>query len=164
MATTTATGSYTIRQATKDDLPRVIELLESSSLPITGVAQALSGFLVAEREGSIVGSIGIESCGDRFALLRSTAVQNEWRGRGLGRRLVERAIAAAKANGVDAVYLLTTTAERYFPSFGFERVERSEVPDAVQATEEFSSACPASATVMALHLSANSDDEIRTDL
>jgi amino-acid N-acetyltransferase len=154
MATTTGAEPYTIRQATKDDLLRVIELLESSSLPTAGVAEALSGFLVAEREEGIIGSVGIESCGDRFALLRSTAVRDEWRGRGLGRQLVERAIAAAEANGVEALYLLTTTAERYFPSFGFERIDRADVPDAVRATEEFSSACPTTATVMALRLNA----------
>ena len=157
MATLTGAEAYVIREATHEDLPRVIELLHSSSLPTAGVAEALSGFLVAEREGSIIGSVGIESCGDRVALLRSTAVRDEWRGRGLGRRLVERAIAAAKADGVDALYLLTTTAERYFPSFGFERVERSDVPEAVRATEEFSSACPATASVMALQLSASRD-------
>lgn len=45
-------------------------------------------------------------------------------------------------------YLLTTTAERYFPKFGFERIERHDVPASVQASTEFRSACPASAVVM----------------
>ena len=47
-----------------------------------------------------------------------------------------------------ALYLLTTTAERYFPKFGFERIERAEVPLSVQTSIEFTSACPSSATVM----------------
>ena len=38
--------------------------------------------------------------------------------------------------------LLTTTAERFFPGFGFERVERVDVPASVQASVEFRSACP----------------------
>jgi amino-acid N-acetyltransferase len=46
------------------------------------------------------------------------------------------------------MYLLTTTAERYFPKFGFERIERRDVPETVQASVEFTSACPASAVVM----------------
>ena len=67
-------------------------------------------------------------------------------------RLVERAIANAEAKGFAALYLLTTTAESYFPSFGFSRVSRDVVPDAVKATEEFTSACPSSAAVMTLEL------------
>lgn len=33
-------------------------------------------------------------------------------------------------------------------SFGFRQIQRDEVPEEVQATAEFRSACPASATVM----------------
>jgi N-acetylglutamate synthase-like GNAT family acetyltransferase/SAM-dependent methyltransferase len=150
--TAAATQPYTIRPATTDDLPGVIALLEASSLPTVGVAEALRGFLVAEREGTIIGSVGIETCCEQYALLRSTAVSDDWRGRGLGRRLVESAIAAAEAKGVEALYLLTTTAESYFPSFGFERIRRDDVPAPIRATDEFRSACPASATVMTLSL------------
>jgi len=47
-----------------------------------------------------------------------------------------------------ALYLLTTTAEEYFPSFGFEKVERSSVPAELNDSAELKGACPASATVM----------------
>jgi len=49
---------------------------------------------------------------------------------------------------VPAIYLLTTTAEQYFPKFGFERIARSDVPPGVQTSIEFTAACPSSATVM----------------
>ena len=48
---------------------------------------------------------------------------------------------------------LTTTAERFFPRFGFERITRDDVPASVQASIEFREACPASATVMRRWLS-----------
>jgi amino-acid N-acetyltransferase len=54
----------------------------------------------------------------------------------------------AEALKVPAIYLLTTTAERYFPKFGFERIARTDVPATVQTSIEFTSACPASAAVM----------------
>ena|ERR1044071_406032 len=149
----TNSSTASIRAATADDIPRITELLISSDLPTVGVAEALSGFLVAESGDAIVGVVGLEACCNAYALLRSTAVHHEWRGRGLGRQLVERAIAEAEAEGIQALYLLTTTAERYFPSFGFVRVARDDVPAEVKATEEFTSACPASATVMTLSLS-----------
>jgi amino-acid N-acetyltransferase len=154
--TTTASSlaPFTIREAKPDDLTSVLALLERSTLPTTGVAEALCGFLVAESDGAIVGSVGLETCCDRYALLRSTAVLDDWRGRGVGRRLVEQAIAAAESKGIEALYLLTTTAEAYFPSFGFERIGRDAVPDSIKATEEFRSACSASATVMTLCLAS----------
>ena len=141
-----------LRAAIDHDLTQITELLEASALPTVGVAESLSGFIVAESEGAIVGVVGIEACCDQYALLRSTAVSPAWRRHGVGRMLVTRAIAAAEAKGVQALYLLTTTAEHYFPSFGFSAVSRDQVPDEVRATEEFRSACPASATVMTLGL------------
>jgi amino-acid N-acetyltransferase len=56
---------------------------------------------------------------------------------------------------LQALYLLTTTAERYFPSFGFSVTTREKVPDAVRDTVEFRSACPASAVVMVRPLAAD---------
>ena len=55
-------------------------------------------------------------------------------------------------NGITTVVLLTTTAEDYFPRFGFERTDRSVVPEEVRESAEFRGACPASATVMQLVL------------
>ena len=144
----------TLRAATGGDLPAIERLLESSGLPTAGVAQALDGFVVAESEDGkrIVGVAGLEVCCDEYALLRSTAVDPAWRGTGLGRRLVTHVIADAESRGIRALYLLTTTAERYFPSFGFVTTRRDAVPDEVKETVEFREACPSSATVMALTL------------
>ncbi|HET9726048.1 MAG TPA: hypothetical protein VFP28_03965, partial [Gemmatimonadales bacterium] len=50
--------------------------------------------------------------------------------------------------GVRDVYLLTTTAEHYFPRLGFACVGRETVPAALQASAEFTGACPVSAVVM----------------
>ena len=145
--TTVTTPQASLRPATPADLAAVERLLTASHLPLDGVREALPGFVVAEHGGDIVGVAGIERCREN-ALLRSVAVAGDWRARGLGRALVTRVIADAEARGVNALYLLTTTAERYFPSFGFREVRRDAVPDDVRATREFRDACPASATVM----------------
>ena len=140
-------ATTSIRAATSDDLFAVEQLLEASDLPLDGVREALDTFVVAESDGDLVGVAGLEICCDD-ALLRSVAVAPEWRSRGVGRALVNRAIANAELQGIRALYLLTTSAEHYFPSFGFKKIERSDVPEAVRATREFSVACPASAAVM----------------
>jgi N-acetylglutamate synthase-like GNAT family acetyltransferase len=153
MRTQELTGA-TLRRATHDDEQAVAALLTASGLPLDGVHDALPCFVVAEDAGSIVGVAGIEACGTagEHALLRSVAVAPAWRNRRLGRALVSRAIADAEARGVRALYLLTTTAEHYFPSFGFAVTTRDTVPDDIRATAEFKGACPASATVMTLPL------------
>ena len=136
-----------LRVARSSDLSGIEQLLKASELPLVGVADILPSFLVAEIDGSIVGTAALESC-CQYALLRSVAVAPEWRSRGLGRALVARLIADAEVRGLRALYLLTTTAERYFPSFGFQEVARDQVPAEVRGTEEFQSACPESAVVM----------------
>lgn len=138
-----------LRPATPGDLPRVEALLTQNKLPLEGVDRALECFVVAEHDGALVGVAGTERCGKgEYALLRSVAVDESWKGRGLGRALVTRAIADAESRGAQALYLLTTTAEHYFPSFGFTPTARESVPAPVAATVEFASACPASAVVM----------------
>jgi amino-acid N-acetyltransferase len=81
-------------------------------------------------------------------LLRSVAVAAAWRGSGIGRALVDRVLDEGRAAGIKDVYLLTTTAEHYFPRLGFACVSRDSVPAAVRASAEFTGACPASAVVM----------------
>lgn len=140
-------GEPRLRSAAPADLAAVERLLTASDLPLDGVREALHDFVVAEVGGEVVGVAGLELCCNE-ALLRSVAVASEWRSRGLGRALVTRVISDAEARGIRALYLLTTTAEHYFPGFGFRPVRRDEVPSSVRETAEFSCACPDSAMVM----------------
>lgn len=146
----TLSPAVELRAARPADLPRIEQLLTKAELPLAGVAESLPGFVVAESDGAIVGTAALEICSDN-ALLRSVAVAPEWRSRGLGRALVTRVIADAESRGLRALYLLTTTAERYFPSFGFREVTRADVPTDVKRTKEFRGACPESAVVMCRH-------------
>ena len=138
-----------IRRAAPDDLAGIERLLAESHLPLEGVREALMDFVVANAGDALVGVSGLEVCCDN-ALLRSVAVAPEWRSHGVGRALVTRVISDAEARGIRALYLLTTTAEGYFPSFGFRTTAREAVPDDIRTAGEFQSACPASATVMRL--------------
>lgn len=141
------TNAPRLRSAEPADLTAVEKLLTASGLPIDGVSEALATFVVAEAGSEVVGVAGLEVCCDN-ALLRSVAVRPEWRSHGVGRALVTRVIADAESRGLRALYLLTTTAERYFPSFGFHTIARDEVPADIRETAEFRDCCPASATVM----------------
>jgi len=142
-----------IRNATNADLPAVEKLLSASDLPIEGVRDNFSSFLVADNDGKITGAVGLEQFG-AVALLRSAVVSPEHRGSGIGRRLVERLLEGAEVAGIEELYLLTTTAEKYFPRFGFTHTTRSAVPDAVKASAEFQGACPDTAAVMTRRVGA----------
>ena len=142
----------TVRQARDGDLPAVRELLQDAGLPIDGVADWLPHFRLAEHEGEIVAVAGLEMYGPS-ALLRSVAVRPDWRGSGVGRLLVDDLLSDAKSRGTHDVFLLTTTAEHYFPRLGFTCIRREDVPERVRASVEFTSACPASAVVMQKPLS-----------
>jgi amino-acid N-acetyltransferase len=136
-----------IEPAREHDIGDVFRLLEANRLPVDGLREHLETMIVARGDERIVGSAALELYSDG-ALLRSVAVAPGLQRTGLGRRLTDRAIALAREAGAPAMYLLTTTADQYFPKFGFERIERGAVPASVQASVEFTSACPASATVM----------------
>jgi amino-acid N-acetyltransferase len=136
-----------IQPAERTDLPAVRRLLESERLPLDGVDDQVATMVVATREGEVVGAAAVELYADG-ALLRSVVVDPRVRGQRLGQRLSEAALAIASERGMPAAFLLTTTAETFFPRLGFERIVRDDVPGSVQASIEFQSACPASAVVM----------------
>ena len=141
----------TIRAGTAADCAAIEGLLTDSHLPTAGVGELLAtrpaDFFVATDgpTDELVAVAGLEVCCDN-ALLRSVAVRPVWRARGLGRVLVERVVSEPEARGVRGVrgvrglYLLTMTAEHYFPRFGFERVDRSSVPADIADSVEFKSA------------------------
>jgi len=140
-----------ITPASPADLPAILDLLTQHGLPHDGLADHIAGTLVAREGDTIIGSAALEHYGEA-ALLRSVAVAPTLRGQGIGGQLTAAALDLARRLGVHQLYLLTTTAEGYFPRFGFHAITRAEVAHAVQVSDEFTGACPTSAAVMALRL------------
>jgi amino-acid N-acetyltransferase len=136
-----------IESATPNDLPEIRALLQRLRLPLEGVAEHLTTMLVAREGEAIVGTAALELYAEG-ALLRSVAVEPQWQGKQLGHQLIDAALQLATTHGVRTVFLLTTTAEQFFPKFGFEQINREQVPPSVRRSAEFQSACPASAIVM----------------
>jgi len=136
-----------IERAAGADVAAVLALLTENRLPVAGLLEHLPTTIVARQEGRVVGCAALEVYADG-ALLRSVAIAPSLQHHGVGQSITAAALQLAEDLRLPAVYLLTTTAERFFPKFGFERVEREAVPASVQASIEFTSACPASATVM----------------
>lgn len=140
-----------IEPATISDLPAIFALLDASELPQAGLPDHLATTIVARDLHEIVGCAALEVY-DNAALLRSVAVAPAQRGTGLGQRLTRAALDLARGRGIDQVFLLTETAAEFFPRFGFQAIDRSAVPESVQQSIEFTSACPASALAMRAEL------------
>lgn len=133
-----------------DDVPldSILALLEQVHLPTADIAPGpRQRFIGARADEQVCGVVAIEPLGD-IALLRSLAVAPAYRSAGLGRKLVDAALARARALGVQEIYLLTTDAAEYFSRLGFAAVAREDVPAAIRASTQFATLCPASATVM----------------
>jgi N-acetylglutamate synthase-like GNAT family acetyltransferase len=140
-----------IEAARATDRPALEGLLLANGLPIAGLEFALGTAVVARQDGRIVGCAAVEVYGSA-GLLRSVCVEPRQRGLGLGRRLVEQALDVVRKRGVGEIYLLTETAAEWFPRLGFEPGRREDAPEAIQASPEFTGACPVGATFFRKHL------------
>lgn len=136
----------------KPDMGEVIDLLKRAELPAEDITPDLMGNFYAYRnEKRIIGIVGLEIYNDS-ALLRSLAVDSSERGRGIGKMLVEFAEKSALRKNVKSVYLLTTTAEKFFELNGYVSVARTEAPEPIKNTKEFSIICPSNSVFMVKHL------------
>jgi putative acetyltransferase len=92
---------------------------------------------VARVVGKVAGVCGIVPRGEQEFELVKLAVDPETRGRGIGRRLTERAIAFARERGARRVTLSTnsglTTAIRLYETLGFRRMPPPASPDYLTA-------------------------------
>lgn len=136
-----------IRPARREDVPAIVAMLADDPLgrarervedPLPAVYYAAFErverdssltLVVAESEGRVVGCLqlavlaGISSQGGIRGLLEDVRVASDCRSRGIGERLVQWAIAEAKARGCNLVELLTHSsrvdAQRFYKRLGF---------------------------------------------
>ena len=139
--------AVSLMPAGADDEQAVRSLLKNAQLPEDGLELAFpDGFVVARTDG-VVGCAGLE-VHDGNGLLRSVAVNATGRHYGLGSKLVEDRMRAARSRGLGAVYLITTNAAPFFQRLGFEQVARETVPSGIRSSSEFATICPSSAAVL----------------
>jgi N-acetylglutamate synthase-like GNAT family acetyltransferase/SAM-dependent methyltransferase len=136
-----------VEPANAKDFPAIEQLLQRSNLPIDGLHEISDSTLVARQNGSLVGVIGLERYGDA-GLVRSFAVAENWRGRGVGKELGQALLQRAAQNGIQKVYLLTNTIRDLAAKHGFREIPREEVPAAVRESVEFRLNCCDSAVAM----------------
>jgi len=140
-----------VERSTPSDLAAMEALLAANQLPTAGLKDSIETALVARVGSRTIGCAALEVYASGV-LLRSVAVDEAWRGRGIGHQLTSAGLDLARTLGAEAAYLLTTTAGDFFPRFGFARVERADVPVDIKQSIEIMSACPTTALAMRARL------------
>jgi len=136
-----------------DPTDEVITLLRNCDLPHADIATSPTLRLFGYRLGTeLVGVAGLEHFPPN-ALLRSLAVLPAHRGAGIAGNLVDAVERYATSLGVNSVYLLTETAEKFFEPRGYRILERERAPAEIAASAEFAHLCPSSARLMRKTLS-----------
>ena len=134
------------------DKVEVEHLLVECGLPVSDItSEHMEHFFAAGEPSNLTGVVGLELYED-VALLRSLTVSPKHRGTGLGKQLVAYAEQYAFDHGVQEIYLLTTTADKFFSTLGYSAMTRSQAPAAIQGTAEYSNLCPSSSVFMVKQL------------
>jgi amino-acid N-acetyltransferase len=139
--------AFVSEPARPHDLGRVLELLRAEKLPEHGVIEQFGHYLVARDLGEVVGACGLELYGEN-ALLRSLVVEPASRGQGAGDCLLRGVVGLGQKLGAHSLYLLTTSAQRYFERYGFEACAREHAPAGIRDSWELCHGCPSTAAFM----------------
>ncbi|MFL5742703.1 MAG: arsenic resistance N-acetyltransferase ArsN2 [Flavisolibacter sp.] len=125
----------------------IVQLLEDNDLPWQDLPASLEDFYLATEQDKLVAVIGTERYG-LYALLRSLVVHPGFRKLHVAEKLVNMLEERAIASGIEAIFLLTETAEKYFAKKAYQVISREEVPDEIRSSSEFSHVCAVTAVVM----------------
>jgi amino-acid N-acetyltransferase len=134
--------------ASAQDLIAIRVLLERTGLPTSDLESARPEFAVIREKDQVIAAGALQRFGSS-ALLRSVVVASNRRGTGLGQAIVSELERSARAAKIGRLVLLTETAVGFFAHQGYRVIERTTAPQNMQASEEFRSLCPSSATCMA---------------
>lgn len=126
-----------VRQAKIHDVPEIVNLINSYAQhgEMLGRSQvqiynALRDFVVIENDGHVVGVGSLSIIWKNLAEIRSLAVAPEFKGKGLGRQIVEHLVNDAKKLDLPIVFTLTYQPD-FFKKLGFIWVDKKELPHKV---------------------------------
>lgn len=141
-----------LSEATFDEIssdnPRLHEALSEAALPVDDLAMPGRSFYRFTWQGRFIGFVGCERIDDTSALLRSLVVVPAERGKGYGKEMAEWMLGRLAEQGIEDVWMITTTATDLGLGLGFVRAARERAPEGVRTTRQFTSLCPSSATLM----------------
>jgi amino-acid N-acetyltransferase len=94
---------------------------------LADIYEAIQAFLVAEQDGKVIGCCALAVVWSDLAEVKSLAVADQERGKGVGLALVTAAVEQARQLGVPRVFALTLEA-KFFERAGFTVIKKEELP------------------------------------
>ena len=94
---------------------------------LASIYEDIQTFSVAESDGEIIGCCGLQIIWADLAEIKSLAVDKDYAGRGVGKKLVANLIRQARELGLSRLFALTLTPE-FFHKLGFKKVEKNTLP------------------------------------
>jgi amino-acid N-acetyltransferase len=126
-----------LRKAHISDVKAIHELINSCAgrgemLPrsLAELYDNIRDYLVYEEKGQIAGTCALHICWEDLAEIRSLAVSEGMRRRGIGKALVESCLSEAKEFRIERVFLLTYQ-EVFFRKLGFVLTDKKELPQKI---------------------------------
>ena len=123
-----------IRKAKLDEIKEIQRLIKlyaprGGILPrsLSELYDDLRDFFVFIRNRRVVGICALHICWDDLAEIRSLAVQEEDRSKGIGAKLVKACLEESRQLGVKRVFALTYEPD-FFERLGFKKVDKAVLP------------------------------------
>ncbi len=120
-----------VRRAGAPDLTAITSVVAACGLKTDDILAPGTAWFVAEGDGAITGTVGIEGFGCAAVLLRSLSVLPLHRNTGIGAELTRFAEDASRAAGAKYLYLFSTGAGAYYRRTGYVEAPVVELTDAL---------------------------------
>lgn len=128
-----------VRPAQTKDVRAIRELIDLYSLQrrllekeTVTLYESVQEFTVAEREGKVIGCGALHVMWEDLAEVRTLAVFEEYRGKGIGAMMLQEIFNRAHALGVKRIFCLTFETD-FFSRHGFHEIEGAPVEQDVYA-------------------------------
>lgn len=91
------------------------------------IYEYLQTFIVAEVDGKVAGCAALQVVWGDLAEIKSLAVDDGFKGKGVGKNLVSACVQKAKELGIERVFALTLE-EEFFEKNGFAKIDKDQLP------------------------------------
>ena len=128
-----------VRPARTSDVKAIRELVDSYAAPgqmlskeTVTLYESVQEFLIAEKDGKVVGCGALHVLWEDLAEVRTVAVSQEFHKQGIGHLIPNEIIKRAREIGVKRIFCLTFQTE-FFGSIGFKEIHGTPVEPDVYA-------------------------------
>lgn len=134
---TTDNLSLTVGEACVQDAPSIQALILywSKRTPVLEkslgqIYENLREFVVVKKGDTLIGAAAMHIDWGDLAEIRSVVVHEDYKGKGIGKLLINQQLSVAKRLGIERVFVLTDQVG-FFGHLGFTEIDKGELPHKV---------------------------------